>query len=170
MSTTLKLICFIARFIVRHDAVHESAIANSNVPSWYRFLWRSIYVCANVIDAERPGSNTGRTTNPPVHSNSFQQPRRRCTVLGLVLLMVAERRTIQQAYAHKAVEEEFAVVTASQAHTAPTLPLSRPLLQLVAIEWDHRKLGIGTILSQASMIVFSHSRTGESQPCLWTTH
>ena len=46
--------------------------------------------------------------------------------------MVAERRTIQQAIAHS-VEEDSEAVTAS--HTR-VLPLSRPLLQLVAVEWD----------------------------------
>ena len=53
--------------------------------------------------------------------------------------MVAERRTIQQAIVHS-VEEDSEAVTVSHSRV---IPLSRPLLQLVAVEWDLRKTWIG---------------------------
>ena len=53
---------------ISHDAINESADANSNVPSWYN-LFRSSSnerpdARSYFIDAERPGSNTGHTTQP----------------------------------------------------------------------------------------------------------
>ena len=75
MSAALKFdIHFIARFIVRHDAVNETADARSYITSWYK-LFRCTnersYIRAYFIDADRHGSNTGRTTQPHFTSLPF---------------------------------------------------------------------------------------------------